>query len=698
MSSDRHPLDRVRNIGIIAHIDAGKTTTTERVLYYTGMIHRMGEVHDGGATMDHMEQEQERGITITSAATTTFWKPESHPHDYQVNIIDTPGHIDFTAEVQRSLRVLDGGVTVFDSVAGVEPQSETVWRQANEYNVPRICFVNKMDRVGANYERCIDMMKERLGATPLPIQWPIGAEDDYRGVVDLIRMEAKVWDSGDLGATAEIIPIPDDLVDIVNQKREEMIEIAVEADEALMEKYLEGEEITVEELLSAIRVGTLASIFNPVMNGTALRNKGVQPLLDAVVEFLPSPLDVPAVTGTDPVSEEEIVRNADDSEPLAALVFKVVTDPYVGRLSYFRVYSGVLETGSKLVNPAKRKTERIGVVVRMFANRRENINRVQAGDIAAVLGLKHTFTGDTLSDPNNEILLENIEFPDPVISVSIEPKSTKDQDKMGIALKALGEEDPTFKIESDAQTGQTVLYGMGELHLEVLVDRMKREFKVEANVGRPMVAYRETITAPVDKAEIRYKKQTGGSGQYAHVVVKFEPLEAGSGFEFVDDIRQGIIPREFIKPVENGIRQAMENGVLAGFPVVDIRASLYHGSFHDVDSSEMSFKIAGQMVLKEGVRQGKPVILEPIMAVEVVAPEDYSGSVMGSFVSNRGIVEGMEMRSDGLQSLKAKVPLSEMFGYATNLRSMTQGRGTFTMEFSHYAPVTKQIADEIMNK
>ncbi|MFK7803462.1 MAG: elongation factor G [Anaerolineae bacterium] len=691
-NNERYPLNRVRNIGIIAHIDAGKTTTTERVLYYTGMIHRMGEVHDGGATMDHMAQEQERGITITSAATTTFWM------DHQVNIIDTPGHIDFTAEVQRSLRVLDGGVTVFDSVAGVEPQSETVWRQANDYNVPRICFVNKMDRVGANYERCIDMMKERLGATPLPIQWPIGAEDNYRGVVDLIKMEAKVWDSGDLGVEAEIIPIPDDLVEIATLKREEMIEIAVEASDELMEKYLEGEDISEDELMVAIRAGTLTSQFNPVMCGTALRNKGVQPLLDAVIHFLPSPLDVPPLVGTDPVTEEDIVRKPDDKEPLAALVFKVVTDPYVGRLSYFRVYSGVLETGTRMINPVKRKTERIGVVVRMFANRRENITKVQSGDIAAVLGLKHTFTGDTLCDPDHQVILENIEFPDPVISVSIEPKSTKDGDKMGIALKALGEEDPTFKIESDQQTGQTVLFGMGELHLEVLVDRMKREFNVDANVGRPMVAYRETITAPVEKAEIRYKKQTGGSGQYAHVVCRFEPLEAGSGFVFEDAIRQGIIPKEFIKPVENGIRQAMEAGVLAGFPVVDVKATLFHGSFHDVDSSEMSFKIAGQMVLKEGVRLGKPVILEPVMAVEVVAPEDYSGSVMGSFVSNRGLVEGMEMRSDGLQSLKSKVPLSEMFGYATNLRSMTQGRGTFTMEFSHYAPVTKQIADEIMKR
>ncbi|MFT7584147.1 MAG: elongation factor G [Cellvibrionaceae bacterium] len=691
-NSNRHPLDKVRNIGIIAHIDAGKTTTTERVLYYTGMIHRMGEVHDGGATMDHMAQEQERGITITSAATTTFWM------DHQVNIIDTPGHIDFTAEVQRSLRVLDGGVTVFDSVAGVEPQSETVWRQANDYNVPRICFVNKMDRVGANYQRCIDMMKDRLGATPLPIQWPIGSEENYRGVIDLIKMEAKVWDSGDLGVAAEIIPIPDDLVEIAAQKREEMIEIAVEADDKLMEKYLEGEEISEEELMVAIRVGTLRSQFNPVMCGTALRNKGVQPLLDAVIHFLPSPLDVPPLIGINPVNGEEVIRRPDDDEPLAALVFKVVTDPYVGRLSYFRVYSGVLETGTKAINPVKRKTERIGVVVRMFANRRENLDRVQSGDIAAVLGLKFTFTGDTLCDLDNQVVLENIVFPDPVISVSIEPKSTKDQDKMGIALKALGEEDPTFKIESDQQTGQTVLYGMGELHLEVLVDRMKREFKVEANVGRPMVAYRETITAPVEKAEIRYKKQTGGSGQYAHVVCRFEPLEPGSGFEFVDGIRQGIIPKEFIKPVENGIRQAMEAGVLAGFPVVDLRATLVHGSYHDVDSSEMSFKIAGQMVLKEGVRLGKPVILEPVMSVEVVAPDDYSGSVMGSFVSNRGLVEGMEMRADGLQSLKSKVPLSEMFGYATNLRSMTQGRGTFTMEFSHYSPVTKQIADEIMKR
>ena len=688
--STRHPLERVRNIGIIAHIDAGKTTTTERVLYYTGMIHRMGEVHDGGATMDHMAQEQERGITITSAATTTFWM------DHQVNIIDTPGHIDFTAEVQRSLRVLDGGVVVFDSVAGVEPQSETVWRQANEYNVPRICFVNKMDRVGANYTRCMDMMRDRLGATPVAIQLPIGEEDGYRGIVDLITMEAKVWDTGDLGATAEIIDIPEEMMADVEEWREKMIETASEADDSIMEKYLEGEEIGVEELRAALRKGTLASQFNPVLCGTALRNKGVQPMLDAVVHYLPSPLDIPPVSGVKPGTDEEVIRKADDEEPVAALVFKVVTDKYAGRLSYFRVYSGVLKSGQQLLNPATGRKERMGVIKRMFANDREDIDQVQAGDIAAVLGLKQTFTGHTLCEQSKPIELESIDFPDPVISVSIEPKSTKDQDKMGIALKSLGEEDPTFKIETDQQTGQTVLYGMGELHLEVLVDRMKREFNVEANVGRPSVAYRETITTTVEKVDYTHKKQTGGSGQYAHVVLKFEPLEPGSGFEFVDSIRQGIIPREYIRPVENGLRDALERGVLAGYPVVDVRATLFHGGFHDVDSSEMAFKIAAMAALREGVQRGNPVLLEPVMAVEVVTPEDYTGDVIGNLSANRGMVDGIEIRSDGLQSIKANVPLAEMFGYATNLRSMTQGRGSFTMEFSHYAPVTKQIAEEIM--
>ncbi|MDJ0753129.1 MAG: elongation factor G [Ardenticatenaceae bacterium] len=688
----RHPLDRVRNIGIIAHIDAGKTTTTERILYYTGMIHRMGEVHDGAATMDHMVQEQERGITITSAATTTFWL------DHQVNIIDTPGHIDFTAEVQRSLRVLDGGVVVFDAVAGVEPQSETVWRQADEYSVPRIAFVNKMDRTGANFTRTMDMMRERLRAVPLPIQWPIGLEDSFRGVVDLVTMEAKVWDTGDLGANAEIIDIPAEILDEINAAREEMIETIVQEDDDLMMRYLEGEEITVDEIRAIIRKGTLDGTFNPVLCGTALRNKGVQPVLDAIVYYLPSPLDVPPVTAIDAVTEEEVLRHPDDNEPVTALVFKVVTDPYVGRLSYFRVYSGVLETGSRLENPVKRKTERIGVVVRMFSNRRENLTKVQSGDIAAVLGLKHTFTGDTLCDPNHPVILEAITFPEPVISVSIEPATNKDQDKLGLALKALSEEDPTFRVEGDKQTGQTILYGMGELHLEVLVDRMRREFKVSANVGRPRVAYRETITRTVERAEGRFVRQSGGRGQYGHAIVKIEPIEPGEGFVFENGIVQGIIPREFIKPIEDGLREAMETGVIAGYPLVDIKATLYDGSFHDVDSSEMAFKIAGSMAMKDGVQKGRPVLLEPIMAVEVVAPEDYIGDVIGNISASRGMVEGIEMRSDGLQTIKSRVPLAEMFGYATRLRSMTQGRGTFTMEFEHYAPVTSDIAQQIMKE
>ena len=688
--SSRYPIEKVRNIGIIAHIDAGKTTTTERVLYYTGMIHKMGEVHDGAATMDHMVQEQERGITITSAATTTFWM------DNQVNIIDTPGHIDFTAEVQRSLRVLDGGVVVFDAVAGVEPQSETVWRQANDYKVPRICFVNKMDRTGADFVRTINMVRDRLNASPVPIQWPIGEESDYRGVVDLLTLEAKVWDSGDLGAKSEIIEIPSDILDAVNTAREEMIEAVVETDEDLMMRYLDGEEISVEELRAAVRKATINSTITPVLCGTALRNKGIQPLLDAVVYYLPSPVDVPPVKGINPDTEEEIERHPSDDEPLSALVFKIVTDPYVGRLAYFRVYSGVLETGQRLMNTTKDKKERIGVVIRMHANKREDLKSVQAGDIAATLGLKNTFTGDTLSDADHPILLEAIEFPAPVIQVSIEPKTTTDQDKMGIALKALAEEDPTFQIKSDQQTGQTLLYGMGELHLEVLVDRMLREFKVSANVGRPRVAYRETITRTVEKAEARFVRQTGGRGQYGHCVLKLEPLEPGSGFEFENGIVGGTIPREFIRPIQQGVEEALQSGVLAGYPVVDVKATLYDGSFHDVDSSEMAFKIAGSMALKEGVQRGKPVLLEPIMKVEIVTPEDYTGDVIGNLSSNRGMIEGMELRVDGLQSIKADVPLAQMFGYATRLRSMTQGRGTFTMEFDHYAPVTSDVAAEIM--
>ncbi len=689
---DRYPLEKVRNIGIIAHIDAGKTTTTERILYYTGLIHRMGEVHDGAATMDHMVQEQERGITITSAATTTFWM------DNQVNIIDTPGHIDFTAEVQRSLRVLDGGVVVFDAVAGVEPQSETVWRQADEYSVPRICFVNKMDRTGANFNRTMDMIRDRLRAVPLPIQLPIGLEDTYRGIVDLITLQAKVWDSGDLGAKAELIDIPDDMKADVERAREEMIETVVELEEELMIRYLDGDEISVDEIRAAIRKGTIAGAFTPVLCGTALRNKGVQPVLDAIVYYLPSPLDVPPVKGINPDTDEEVLRHADDSDPLAALIFKIVTDPYVGRLSYFRVYSGVLETGQKLLNPIKQKTERIGVVVRMFANRRDNLDKVQAGDIAAVLGLKHTFTGDTLCDPDHPVTLEAINFPEPVISVSIEPKTTKDQDKMGIALKALAEEDPTFRIIADQQTGQTVLYGMGELHLEVLVDRMLREFKVGANIGRPRVAYRETITRAVEKAEGRFVRQSGGRGQYGHAIVRLEPLEPGAGYIFENGITQGTIPKEFIKPIEDGIREAMSSGVLAGYPVVDIKATLYDGSFHEVDSSEMAFKIAGSMALKEGVQRGGPVLLEPIMRVEVVTPEDYTGDVIGNLSASRGMIEGIEMRTDGLQAIKCRVPLAEMFGYATRLRSMTQGRGTFTMEFEHYAPLSADMASQIMKE
>lgn len=690
MSKSRYPLEKIRNIGIIAHIDAGKTTTTERVLYYTGVIHKMGEVHDGAATMDHMVQEQERGITITSAATTTFWA------DHQVNIIDTPGHIDFTAEVQRSLRVLDGGVVVFDAVAGVEPQSETVWRQADEYSVPRICFVNKMDRTGADYVRTMDMVRDRLNAVPVPLQWPIGAEGDFRGIVDLITMEAKVWDSGDLGAKAEIIEIPEDVREEAESARETMVEAVVETDEELMMRYLEGEEISPEELRTAVRQATIANDITPVFCGTALRNKGIQPVLDAIVYYLPSPLDVPPVNGTNPDNDEEVVRHPDDNEPLTALVFKVVTDPYVGRLSYFRVYSGVLESGTRLVNSTNGKKERIGVVLRMHANKREDLKTVQAGDIAAVLGLKNTFTGDTLCDPSNPVILEAIDFPDPVISVSIEPKTSTDQDKMGIALKALSEEDPTFQIRSDNQTGQTLLYGMGELHLEVLIDRMLREFKVAANVGRPRVAYRETITRSVEKAVGRFVRQSGGRGQFGHVVIKLEPREPGEGFEFENAIVGGTIPREFIKPTEDGIREALQSGVLAGYPVVDVRATLYDGSFHDVDSSEMAFKIAGSMALREGVQRGAPVLLEPIMDIEVVTPEDYTGDVIGNLSANRGMVEGIELRTDGLQSIKAKVPLAQMFGYATRLRSMTQGRGTFSMEFDHYAPVTADVAKELL--
>ncbi len=686
----RYPLDRVRNIGIIAHIDAGKTTTTERILYYTGVIHRMGEVHDGTATMDHMVQEQERGITITSAATTTFWL------DHQINIIDTPGHIDFTAEVQRSLRVLDGGVVVFDAVAGVEPQSETVWRQADEYSVPRICFVNKMDRIGADFVRTIGMIRKRLGANPIAVQIPIGRESNFRGIIDLLSMEAAVWDEDDFGAEAKIVDIPAEMQTEAEEARNIIIERIIETDDTLMERYLEGEEIGVEDLRAALRKATVANQVVPVLRGTALRNKGVQRVLDAVVHYLPSPLDVPPMEGQDPKNGEVTTRKADDNEPLAALVFKIVTDPYVGKLAYFRVYSGVLRSGETVQNTTKGKKERIGRILRMHAGHREDLKEVHAGDIAATLGLKTTFTGETLADRKSPIILEAIEFPEPVISLAIEPKTNADQEKMGIALKALSEEDPTFQVRVDDQTGQTILYGMGELHLEVLVDRLLREFKVGANVGQPRVAYRETITRTVEKAEGRFIRQSGGRGQFGHVILKLEPLKPGSGFVFEDAIIRGSVPREYIRPTERGIKEALESGVLAGYPIVDIKVTLYDGSFHEVDSSEMAFKIAGSMGLKNGIQQGSPILLEPIMTVEVVTPEEYTGDVIGNLSSRRGMIDGMEMRTEGLQAIKVRVPLAEMFGYATALRSMTQGRGTFTMEFEHYAPVSNAIAEAVM--
>ncbi|MFO7681229.1 MAG: elongation factor G [Chloroflexota bacterium] len=683
------PLERVRNIGIIAHIDAGKTTVSERVLYYTGVIHRMGEVHDGTATMDHMVQEQERGITITSAATTTFWL------DHQINLIDTPGHIDFTAEVQRSLRVLDGGVVVFDAVAGVEPQSETVWRQADEYNVPRICFVNKMDRVGADFVRTIKMIRERLKANPIAIQWPIGAESGFRGIIDLLSMEATVWEDEE-GTKPVLVDIPEDVRPAAEEARKAILDRIVETDEDLMMRYLEGEEITTEELRGALRQATIRGEVTPVLCGTALRNKGVQRLLDAVVFYLPSPLDVPAIEGTNPFTDTVEKREAIDDAPLSALVFKIVTDPYVGRLAYFRVYSGVLRSGDSVINSSKNKKERIGRILRMHADHREDLKEVHAGDIAAILGLKTTFTGDTISDSSHPIILEAIDFPAPVIQLAVEPKSNADQDKMGIALKALAEEDPTFEVKVDEQTGQTVLYGMGELHLEVLIDRLLREFKVMANVGQPRVAYRETITQSVQKAEGRFVRQSGGRGQFGHVVLRLEPLPPGSGFVFENGIIGGVIPKEYIGPAQAGITEAMQSGALAGYPLVDIKATLYDGSFHEVDSSEMAFKIAGSMALKEGVQKGKPILLEPMMSVEVVVPEEYTGDVIGNLSSRRGVIEGMEVRVEGIQSIKAKVPLAEMFGYATRLRSMTQGRGTFTMEFSHYAPVSEDIANAVI--
>ncbi len=689
---NRPDLNKVRNIGIIAHIDAGKTTTTERVLYYTGMVHKIGEVHEGGATTDYMEQERERGITITSAAVTAQWK------GYQVNVIDTPGHVDFTAEVQRSLRVLDGGVVVFDAVAGVEPQSETVWRQADQYKVPRICFVNKMDRMGANFARTIAMIIERVNGNPVPIQLPFGEGDHFKGIIDLLAMELVTY-ADDMGQDVSRNPIPESYREQAETARQEMIEKIIENDELLTEKYLMEEAITDDEIHAALRAVTIAGRIQPVLCGSALKNKGVQLMLDAVVALLPSPLDIASTKGINPKTEEPIERHANDDEPLAALVFKIITDPFVGRLAFVRVYSGVLRASSTVINTTKGERERIGRIVRMFADRREDITEVHAGDIAAILALKGTFTGDTLSDPDQQIILENIKFPEPVIEVAIEPNSKADQEKMGEALRRLAEEDPTFKVE--VEDHQTKLRGMGELHLEVLVDRLMREFGVQATVGRPRVSYRETITRTA-RVDMIFKRQSGGSGQYARVVAEFEPMteeelkNAKHEFEFVDEIKGASIPREFIRPTENGMREACAGGVLAGFPVVGVRARLVDGASHDVDSSEMAFKIAGSMCLKEGVQKSSPVLLEPTMRVEVFVPDEYTGSVVGDLSSRRGIINGMEPRGVGATAVSAYVPLAEMFGYATNIRNITQGRGQFTMEFDRYTIAPNSVAEQVI--
>ena len=683
-------LKRVRNIGVIAHIDAGKTTTTERILYYTGMVHKIGEVHNGAATTDYMDQERERGITITAAAVTSSWK------DHQINLIDTPGHIDFTAEVQRSLRVLDGGVVVFDGVAGVEPQSETVWRQADKYGVPRICFVNKMDRTGANFRRCVDMIVERLGGKPVVLYIPFGEGERFAGLIDILNQQLIVY-SNDLGTDIQIKELPEEVREQAEAVRAQTVEAIVENDNTLMEKYLMEQPISNEELIPALRAATIAGLVQPVLCGSALKNKGVQVLLDAVIDYLPSPLDIPPVKGLDPVTGAELERMPSDDEPLSALVFKIITDPFVGRLAFFRVYSGVIKAGTGVLNTSKDRKERIGRMVRMFADKREDVEEVHAGDIAAILGLKDTLTGETLSDPDHPIVLEKISFPDPVISVAIEPKTRVDQDKMGEALRKLAEEDPTFQIRVDEALGQTLIYGMGELHLEVLVERMRREHGVDANVGRPRVAYRETITRSV-RVDETFKRQSGGHGQYARVVIEFEPLPEDSKetFVFEDAIRGGTIPREFIKPTEMGIREAIQGGVLAGYPVVGVKARLVDGASHDVDSSEMAFKTAGSMALKEGVQRGGPVLLEPMMRVEVVAPDDYTGGVVGDLSARRALIEGMEPRPGGASSIKAIVPLGSMFGYATELRSMTQGRGNFTMEFEKYSPAPQFVADEVI--
>jgi len=684
------PLEKVRNIGIIAHIDAGKTTTTERILYYTGRIHKIGEVHEGAAEMDWMEQEKERGITITSATTTCFWR------DHRINIVDTPGHVDFTIEVERSLRVLDGAVTILCSVGGVQPQTETVWRQADKYRVPRIIFVNKMDRIGADFFKVVNDVEEKLGAKPVPIQIPIGAEDEFKGVVDLITMKAIVWEEETLGAKYHYEEIPDDLKDLAEEWREKMLEALADVDEEIMMKYLEGEEITEEEIKRVLREGTIGLKFFPMLCGAAFKNKGVQPLLDAVVDYLPSPLDIPPVKGINPKTGEEEERPASYDAPFAALAFKILTDPYVGQLTFIRVYSGLMESGSYVYNATRDKKERLARILRMHANKREEIPVLGAGDIAAAVGLRETFTGDTLCDPEHPILLEAMEFPEPVISIAVEPKTKADQEKLSIALQKLAKEDPSFRVSMDHETGQTIIAGMGELHLEIIIDRLKREFGVDVNVGKPQVAYRETIRKEVT-SEGKFIKQTGGRGQYGHVWLKIEPLERGKGFEFHETIKGGVVPKEYIPAVEAGVREAMETGVVAGYPMVDIKVTLFDGSYHEVDSSELAFKIAASIAFKEGAKKANPVLLEPIMEVEVTTPEEFMGDVIGDLNRRRGRVQGMEARGNA-QVIRALVPLAEMFGYATDLRSMTQGRATYIMKFSHYEEVPPNVAEQIIGE
>ena len=690
MAQREYPLERYRNIGIMAHIDAGKTTTTERVLYYTGKTYKIGEVHEGGAVMDHMVQEQERGITITSAATTAFWR------NHRINIIDTPGHVDFTIEVERSLRVLDGAVAVFDSVAGVEPQTETVWRQANKYNVPRMCFINKMDRTGANFYRTLDMIKDRLAAVPAVIQLPYGAEGNYKGIIDIVKMKAVVWDGDEKDSTYSDVEIPAEYMDKAKQYRAELLDLVASEDEALMEVYLATDDLPEADLRIGIRKGTLAFSFVPILCGSAFKNKGVQQMLDAVVDYMPSPLDIPPTPGLKPDSDESITREANETAPFSALAFKIVADPF-GRLTYFRVYSGSISKGDEVYNSTKEKRERIGRLLLMHANQREDIDTAMAGDIVAGLGLKEVTTGDTLCDRGNPIILERMIFPEPVIHVAIEPKTKVDQDKLGKALKSLSDEDPTFRVRTDEETAQTVISGMGELHLEILVDRMQREFGVDATVGKPQVAYRETVTKKVETVEYRHIKQSGGSGQFAVVKITVEPSGVGGGYIFEDDITGGRIPREYIQPTNQGIQSALDNGVLAGYPTVDVKVSLVDGQYHDVDSSEMAFKIAGQMAFRKAAQAAGPIILEPIMAVEVVTPDDYMGDVMGDLSSRRGRIEGMEANGNA-QNIKAQVPLSEMFGYSTDLRSRTQGRATYTMQFHSYQQVPEVIAQEIIKR